>query len=48
MVAEPIELAQEFRKFDYNSPWEMFPAFRDPKDKDTTTPQVQAGKEEKK
>ncbi|VDP92126.1 unnamed protein product [Echinostoma caproni] len=31
VVIEPVELAQEFRKFDYNSPWETFPAFRDPK-----------------
>ncbi|KAF7251826.1 NADH dehydrogenase [ubiquinone] iron-sulfur protein 3, mitochondrial [Varanus komodoensis] len=28
VVAEPLELAQEFRKFDLNSPWETFPAFR--------------------
>jgi len=26
---EPVELAQEFRKFEYNTPWETFPAFRD-------------------
>lgn len=30
VVMEPVELAQEFRKFDYNCPWETFPAFRDP------------------
>uniref|UniRef100_A0A8B9G7X2 NADH dehydrogenase [ubiquinone] iron-sulfur protein 3, mitochondrial n=2 Tax=Amazona TaxID=12929 RepID=A0A8B9G7X2_9PSIT len=28
VVAEPVELAQEFRKFDLNSPWEAFPAYR--------------------
>ncbi|KAM9148336.1 NADH dehydrogenase [ubiquinone] iron-sulfur protein 3, mitochondrial [Pangshura tecta] len=28
VVAEPLELAQEFRKFDLNSPWETFPAYR--------------------
>uniref|UniRef100_A0A1W7RBZ1 NADH dehydrogenase [ubiquinone] iron-sulfur protein 3, mitochondrial n=1 Tax=Agkistrodon contortrix contortrix TaxID=8713 RepID=A0A1W7RBZ1_AGKCO len=28
VVAEPLELAQEFRKFDLNSPWEAFPAYR--------------------
>ncbi|XP_073204441.1 NADH dehydrogenase [ubiquinone] iron-sulfur protein 3, mitochondrial isoform X3 [Lepidochelys kempii] len=28
VVAEPVELAQEFRKFDLNSPWETFPAYR--------------------
>ncbi|XP_069762133.1 NADH dehydrogenase [ubiquinone] iron-sulfur protein 3, mitochondrial [Narcine bancroftii] len=30
VVAEPVELAQEFRKFDLNSPWEAFPAHREP------------------
>ncbi|OBS65434.1 hypothetical protein A6R68_06026 [Neotoma lepida] len=30
VVAEPVELAQEFRKFDLNSPWEAFPAYRQP------------------
>jgi len=28
VVAEPVELIQEWRKFDYNSPWETFPKFR--------------------
>ncbi|XP_065538987.1 NADH dehydrogenase [ubiquinone] iron-sulfur protein 3, mitochondrial [Lathamus discolor] len=28
VVAEPVELTQEFRKFDLNSPWEAFPAYR--------------------
>ncbi|VDM42950.1 unnamed protein product [Toxocara canis] len=28
IVYEPTELAQEFRKFDLNTPWETFPAFR--------------------
>ncbi|XP_076855045.1 NADH dehydrogenase [ubiquinone] iron-sulfur protein 3, mitochondrial [Brachyhypopomus gauderio] len=31
IVAEPVELSQEFRKFDLNSPWEAFPAFRESK-----------------
>lgn len=26
---EPTELAQEFRKFDLDTPWENFPKFRD-------------------
>eukprot|EP00043_Microstomoeca_roanoka_P027204 m.13780 g.13780 ORF g.13780 m.13780 type:complete len:263 (+) comp7415_c0_seq1:67-855(+) len=26
VVCEPIELAQEFRKFDFQSPWEMLPS----------------------
>lgn len=29
VVVEPLELAQEFRKFDLNAPWEQFPKFRD-------------------
>jgi len=28
VVYEPTELAQEFRKFDLETPWETFPAFR--------------------
>ncbi len=28
VVCEPLELSQEFRKFDLGSPWEKFPAFR--------------------
>ncbi|XP_043473849.1 NADH dehydrogenase [ubiquinone] iron-sulfur protein 3, mitochondrial [Leptopilina heterotoma] len=28
VVAEPIELAQEFRKFELSTPWEQFPNFR--------------------
>lgn len=28
VVCEPLELAQEFRKFDLGSPWEVFPNFR--------------------
>ena len=27
-VLEPVELAQEFRKFEYSSPWEQFPKYR--------------------
>lgn len=29
MVYEPSELSQEFRKFDLDTPWEIFPTFRD-------------------
>ncbi|XP_071550996.1 NADH dehydrogenase [ubiquinone] iron-sulfur protein 3, mitochondrial [Panulirus ornatus] len=29
VVVEPLELAQEFRKFDLSAPWEQFPNFRD-------------------
>lgn len=28
IVCEPLEMAQEFRKFDLGSPWELFPAHR--------------------
>jgi NADH dehydrogenase (ubiquinone) Fe-S protein 3 len=28
VVCEPIELAQEFRKFDLSAPWEQFPNFK--------------------
>ena len=28
VVVEPLELSQEFRKFEYNTPWENFPKFR--------------------
>ncbi|XP_076041079.1 NADH:ubiquinone oxidoreductase core subunit S3 [Oratosquilla oratoria] len=31
VVVEPIELAQEFRKFDLSVPWETFPNFRETK-----------------
>ncbi|KAJ8302441.1 hypothetical protein KUTeg_018837 [Tegillarca granosa] len=29
VVVEPIEMTQEFRKFEYNQPWEQFPKFRE-------------------
>lgn len=28
VVVEPLELAQEFRRFDLTAPWEQFPNFR--------------------
>lgn len=28
VVVEPLELAQEFRRFELNAPWEQFPNFR--------------------
>ncbi|XP_078481559.1 NADH dehydrogenase [ubiquinone] iron-sulfur protein 3, mitochondrial [Ciona intestinalis] len=30
IVREPLEMAQEFRKFDLTSPWEAFPKYRKP------------------
>lgn len=29
VVIEPLELTQEFRKFDLQSPWETFPNYRE-------------------
>ena len=30
VVQEPLQLAQEFRKFDLTAAWEQFPKFREP------------------
>ena len=30
MVCEPLEMTQEFRRFALQSPWELFPKYRDP------------------
>ena len=30
VVCEPLEMTQEFRRFDLQSPWEQFPKYRDP------------------
>jgi len=27
-VVEPLEMAQEFRKFELSAPWEQFPNFK--------------------
>ena len=43
VVAEPVELTQEFRKFDLNTPWEVFPAHREAK----AAPQLEAPDEKK-
>jgi len=51
VVAEPVELAQEFRRFDNNSPWEAFPAHRESNVTEVPVDQIEAGKsqeEEKK
>ena len=29
VVCEPLEMTQEFRRFDLQSPWEQFPKHRD-------------------
>ena len=30
VVCEPVEMTQEFRRFDLDTPWETFPAYRSP------------------
>lgn len=30
VVCEPLEMTQEYRKFDLSSPWEQFPLHREP------------------
>ncbi|KXJ72538.1 hypothetical protein RP20_CCG017743 [Aedes albopictus] len=45
VVCEPLELAQEFRKFDLSAPWEQFPNFRDA---NPPTEEVPTKPEEKK
>lgn len=45
MVIEPLEMTQEFRRFEYSTPWESFPNFR-PKDEteaEAPIPQVESG-----
>lgn len=45
VVCEPLELAQEFRKFDLSAPWEQFPNFRNA---NPATEEVPTKKDEKK
>jgi len=40
VVAEPLELAQEFRKFEIGAEWEQFPLHRD---REVNIKQVPAG-----
>lgn len=47
-VMEPIELAQEFRKFEYSSPWEQFPKYKLKDEKSDDSVKQVEGKEEKK
>merc|ERR1711963_192911 len=44
VVQEPVELAQEYRKFDLTAPWEQFPNFRE----QPATEEIQIGGEVKK
>ena len=45
VVAEPLELAQEFRRFELGSEWEQFPAFRD---REVNIKQVSSGESRRK
>merc|ERR1712001_57528 len=46
VVQEPVELAQEFRKFDLADPWEQFPNFRETNPAQEEIPLVAPGKDE--
>ena len=46
VVQEPVELAQEFRKFDLAAPWEQFPNFRETNPAQEEVPLVTSGKDE--
>lgn len=48
VVAEPVELIQEWRKFDYTSPWESFPAFRESSTEEVPLKQLEEGKPDAK
>ena len=41
VVCEPVEMAQEFRRFDFQTPWETFPAHR--RNKEETQQQIAGG-----
>ena len=44
IVVEPLELSQEFRKFEYSTPWETFRGFRTKSEADEVAlKQVEAG-----
>lgn len=47
IVSEPIELAQEFRRFDYSTPWEMFPAYRESSNEEVALPEPSSVDEKK-
>lgn len=46
VVCEPIEMAQEFRRFDFQTPWENFPAHRE--DKQDVQQQLPTGEKTEK
>lgn len=44
VVVEPLEMSQEFRRFELSTPWEQFPNFK----KATTVEEVPSAEKEKK
>ena len=48
IVQEPVELAQEYRKFDLAAPWEQFPAFRETNPAQEEVPLVEQPPTDKK
>lgn len=49
VVIEPLELAQEFRRFELSAPWEQFPNFRHAEEIPVNKPEEkQENKAEKK
>lgn len=44
VVVEPLELAQEFRRFELSAPWEQFPNFRDAPPATEEVPTAASGK----
>ncbi len=45
VVYEPVELSQEYRKFDLAAPWEQFPNFRETMPAAEEVPIAPQGKE---
>ena len=45
VVYEPVELSQEYRKFDLAAPWEQFPNFRETNPAQEEVPLVEPPKE---
>ena len=45
IVQEPVELAQEYRKFDLAAPWEQFPNFRETNPAQEEVPLVEPPKD---
>ena len=48
VVCEPLEMTQEYRKFDLSSPWEQFPLHRQPKAGEAIPPAQDPPSQDKK